>query len=802
MAGPLQPVSRGGLLGVAGTDETALRVNGPQVSLPGPESEKTEQERVALADYLKGIWDQNYKHKLDAGVQDRMLANLRARDSMYESAQLNAINQAASADVYMGLTGVKCGHAEAWLHDIFSSSERTWGLKPTPVPSLAPQAAAIALRAAAEKLLMRIQSGQETVSVSDLESAIRQFRPLADQAVQEIAEQRAKKMESKIADQMAEGGWDEAFEDFLSDLITLKLGILKGPIVRRKKVMQWVESAPGTFVEQETVKLVPEFATVSPLDFFPSPNSSNVQKGNLAERVKFSRAELIALKAEDGYIAENIDKALEEFRTAVKVVPSVDEAERKEVEQKEETEENVEYRETVDGVEYWASVQGQMLKEYGMETDLKGAPLEDLAEYQANVIVVNELVIYVDLNQNPLEERPYSVWGWKKVPGSIWFKGVPELMIDLQRVCNAAVRSLVNNMAICAGPQAEVDTSRIPPGEDLENIYALKIWQTVSKGGNVNVPAVRFFNPESNASELIMVYEKFAQMADDYTGIPAYAFGSDRVAGAGRTSSGLSMLMTASARGIKRVILGIDRHVMKTVVRRMFNYNMKYDPDPELKGDMNIVTTGAVGLMIKEQLSERRMEFLNATNNPTDLQLMGLEGRAHMLREASGALETDTKAVVKSEEEIKRMQIQQTQQAQQQGQAQQQLMAQQQQQLQQQSAFQEQSNQLELQQKYVGMQAQMAELRLKQQEMERKMLLTQTDVEVKQLKAQADHVKSQVEATGAGLNLLAQTMQMEGGVNEGVGQGSSGSAGAGSKPAQPAAAGKMAPGVAGPGVKG
>lgn len=751
-----EPTYTQGPLQTAGAVSGLTRELPPVPESGPPGGEKIEQECTALVDYLNGIWKQNYDHKKNTGVQERMLSNLRARDNQYESDMVQALKEAGSSDVFMGLTGVKCGHAEAWLQDIFSSSERTWGLKPTPVPSLGPQAASIALRAAVEKMLSRTQAGEETIPAADLEAAIRQFRPIADKAVQEIAEQRAKKMEDKIADQMTEGGWDEAFEDFLSDLITLKCGILKGPLIRRKKVTGWKEIQPGIFQEAIEEKLVPEFTTVSPLDFYPSPSSSNVQKGNQCERIKFTRADLIALKNEDGYVRENIDKILEDFTTVGKAVPDAEDSDRKDLEQKETREDSIEYRETVDGIEHWCSAQGSMLKEYGMTTDLKGNPLNDLDEYQANVIVVDDLVIYVDLNQNPMEERPYSVWGWKKVPGSFWFKGVPELMIDLQRICNAAARSLVNNMAVCSGPQAEVDTSRLPPGEDLESIYALKVWQTVSKGGNVNIPAVRFFNPQSNAQELVMVYEKFAQMADDYTGIPAYAFGSDRVAGAGRTSSGLSMLMSASARGIKRVVLGIDRHVMKTVIRRMFNHNMKYDPDPEIKGDMSIVTTGAVGLMIKEQLSERRMEFLNATNNPVDMQLMGMEGRAHMLREAASALETDTKQVVKSEEEIKRLQAQNSQQEQQASQMQQQQMRA----VQQQQAEQQQ---MAREKQYVELQTRTAELQLKQQEMTRKLQLAQTDVETKRLQAEANSVKAKLESAQAGLDILTRSVPMEAG---------------------------------------
>jgi hypothetical protein len=225
-------------------------------------------------------------------------------------------------------------------------------------------------------------------------------------------------------------------------------------------------------------------------------------------------------------------------------------------------------------------------------------------------------------------------------------------MVHLQQVCNAAARALLRNLGIASGPQVDVDSERLAPGEDLEAIYPLKIWQTRNPH-NSSSRAINFFQPDSNVTELMGVYDRFAQLADDYTGIPAYAFGSDKVAGAGRTSSGLSMLMSNSAKGIKRVILDIDMKVMRTLVQRMFDWNMQFSEDPDIKGDMAIVTTGTVALMAKEQMSSRRMEFLNVTNNDLDIPLIGKQNRANLLREVGSTLEIEGKNIVKTPEEIR-----------------------------------------------------------------------------------------------------------------------------------------------------
>jgi hypothetical protein len=148
------------------------------------------------------------------------------------------------------------------------------------------------------------------------------------------------------------------------------------------------------------------------------------------------------------------------------------------------------------------------------------------------------------------------------------------------------------------------------------------------------------------------VYATFAKQADEVTGIPNYVYGSSGVSGAGRTASGLSMLMDNAAKGIKQAIASIDR-VVSGGVNRLYIHNMMYDPDIYIKGDYNVVAKGALGLVAKEQLQLRRNEFLQATANPVDLQIVGMEGRAHLLREVAASLQMDTDKIIKEPERLK-----------------------------------------------------------------------------------------------------------------------------------------------------
>ena len=99
--------------------------------------------------------------------------------------------------------------------------------------------------------------------------------------------------------------------------------------------------------------------------------------------------------------------------------------------------------EEFDALEFWGKVSGKMLLEWGMT---KEEVPDEAREYDANVWAVGNYVIKAVLNYDPLGEKPYCKTSFIKCPGAFWGKGIPKIIEDLQGVCNAAARALVNNM--------------------------------------------------------------------------------------------------------------------------------------------------------------------------------------------------------------------------------------------------------------------------------------------------------------------------------------------------------------------
>lgn len=596
---------------------------------------------VGIAGHVRRCWDEARMAK-EQKVEKQMLKNLRQRRGEYDPDMLASLQHQGSAIVYMLLTSNKCRSAAAWLREALGGMP--WSCSPTPVADI-DEATKASIVDLAEQEIQRSMSMGVFPSDAEVREYMLAVRDQAFAKVQEIAKTRAERMTEKMKDQLTEGGFEEAMDAFIDDLVTFPAAILKGPVVRVRPQLKWKANEMGKPVVETEDAFRLEWERVDPFDLYPAPDATSVDDGYLIERHRLSRADLVGLRDVEGYSTAAINAVLNEYGKGGLHEWLYIDSERMNAEGK-ATVTLTNPSELIDALQFWGSVQGKMLLDWGVDE----AEVDDpLAEYHVEAWLIGRWVIKLTINPDPLHRKPYYKTSWENIPGCFWGKSIPELCADTQAVCNAAARALVNNMSLSSGPQVAYDVSRLPVGEDLSQMYPWKIWQFKDNGtGGATVQPISFFQPKSNANELMTIYEKFATLADEYTGIPRYMTGDSNVGGAGRTASGMSMLMSNAGKSIKNVVSSVDR-ILEPAIERLYFYNMMYLDDPELKGDVAIKAEGASALVVKQQQQQRQNEFLNIVcTNPMLTQLIGPEGIAYMLREVIKQMGYDVDRIVPS----------------------------------------------------------------------------------------------------------------------------------------------------------
>lgn len=615
------------------------------------EQRKAAEQRQAtplissLAMHVRKQWSYARDAKRNT-VEERMYKNMRARRGEYDPDKLAQIREMGGSEVYAMLTSVKCRAAASWLRDVMltNGTEKPWTIRPTPIPDLPPNINQSIIDQVTKPMTDAVMAGQPMPD-ADVLALMGTLRDHAMEQIRAQARVMADRMEAKMEDQLDEGGFIHALNQFIDDIVTFPAAILKGPVVRNKNLLKWVPTPDGSYAVEVQKQTRLEWERVSPFNIYPAPEAEGVNDGYLIEKHRLSRSDLNDLIGVEGYddasirmvldlygrgglrdwLYDDMAQASAEGKSAVDIITNPDGL--------------------IDALQYWGAVQGKILMEWGVPEKEIDDPTKD---YNCEIWVIGPYVIKATLNYHPLGEKPYYKASYEEIPGTFWGNSPADLIRDAQTVVNAAARALVNNMGLASGPQVVVNVDRLASGEDVTQLRPWRIWQVTSdpmgNGTQQQIP-ITFTQPKSNVPELSGIIQTFMNLADEWSGIPKYLTG-DAPGGAGRTASGLSMLMSNAGKALKQVVANVDTYVMRPMLERLHYWNMRYGDDPDLKGDINIVVRGANALVAQEAAQVRRTEFLGQTLNPVDMQIIGPEGRAQVLREVAKGLDLDTDRIV------------------------------------------------------------------------------------------------------------------------------------------------------------
>jgi hypothetical protein len=615
------------------------------------ESAAKQQMLSNLAGHVLSCWSEAKTEKTQ--VHERLLACQRARAGVYDADMQSRINAMGGTDLFVRLTDIKCRAAESWIKDIMlPSDDFPATLSPTPVAELPPEVVTEIMAQLQQEAVETAMTQATPVTPEQVAERMNSLAEAAGERIQKEAQKRAEKMTRKIKDQLVEGGWREAFAGAVHDLCTFPNAFIKGPVQRRRKTVSF--SPTGEMVVEEKIRQ--EFERVSPFDIYPSPGAVSVNDGYLIERLSLPRGELEAMIGVPGYDGEAIREVLMDMPIGGLTSVEPGDSERRVLENRDNgiVASSVGAG-NIEAIAFHGRCTGQMLLDWGMTEDL-----DPILSYEAEVWVVKNTAIRAVLNPDPLGRRNYYKTGWQEVPGAFWWRALPEMMDDVQRVVNAASRAMVDNMSLASGPQVGVDVSRLPAGAKITTLRPWQVHQfTSSQFSQSGQAPIMFFQPQSNVNELNGVRKEWTQLADEVTGVPNYTYGSGNVGGAGRTSSGLSMLMANASKGIKQVIANIDLGVIEPVITRQYEHNMLYDPDMSIKGDCKVFARGANSLVIKEQQQLRRNEFLGMLlQSPVAQQIAGVEGIANLMREVVKTLDMPADDIIPDEESARQKAVQ------------------------------------------------------------------------------------------------------------------------------------------------
>jgi len=438
----------------------------------------------------------------------------------------------------------------------------------------------------------------------------------------------AKNMEKQIMDQLQESGATKQLRSTAFEMALFGTGVMKGPFAVDKEYPNWDEDGEYSPV----FKTVPSTSHVSVWNFYPDPDATNMDEAQyVIERHKMSRSQLRNLKKRPYFRDTVIEEVIAQGESYTKKYWEDDLSDYA-------PEHGVERFEVL---EYWGMCDVEMLEQNDVEIPKE---LKKFDELQANIWVCNGKLIRMVLNPFKPAKIPYMAAPYELNPYSFFGVGLAENMDDTQTLMNGFMRMAVDNAVLSGNLLIEVDETNLVPGQDL-SVYPGKVFRRQGGAPGQAIFGTKFPNV---SGENLQLFDKARQLADESTGLPSFAHGQTGVSGVGRTASGISMLMNAASGSIKTVIKNVDDYLLRPLGEGLFRFNMQFNFNPELRGDLEVKARGTESLMANEVRSQRLMQFLQVASSPA---LAPFAKFQYVIREIAKAMDLDPDKVTNNMDE-------------------------------------------------------------------------------------------------------------------------------------------------------
>lgn len=466
--------------------------------------------------------------------------------------------------------------------------------------------------------------------------------PENDPAIVGIA---AENMEKEIEDQLTEEDYGYKSRTAMEYRVNLGTGILKGPVPARdaKLAYQLVDDGMGNIltIPEYRVKNRPVLTCVNPWFFFPDDTVNDIRDAEFAiELHHMSKTQIAKLKKNPGFFPEAIDELLKlEPETFANDTFS---------EYSTLTDSGTNFlRNKFAMLEYHGPITVDQLGALGIEPSYD--PLNDV--YFGEVWVCQGIVVRAELEAiSGLYELPYMVCPWEKDPNSIFGFSLPLCIRDPQRIAQATLDMILDNASVSSGPIGIINTKFMEPLDGDWTLAPHKIFGSTDYTlGDVR-NAMQFLEVPNMTAQLFPVLQFAREVAQEESGVPQLAGGLQSPQVGSDSATGLAIIQQNMTTVSDMKNEEWDDMVVERLIRRMYHWNMQYNPKPEIIGDFDVDVKSSSEYRNK-QLFVRDVEKLSveSAQNPELAKVLNM---AELQRLRLSMMHIPSKTIIKTPEQI------------------------------------------------------------------------------------------------------------------------------------------------------
>ena len=565
-------------------------------------------------------------------IEYRWLERIRQYYGFYDQTIEADLKEKKQSRAYIKITGAKTRAMKARLFDlVFPTDDRNWAIEPTPVPKLTRE-----MREAqghAKQAAEKANRAQDLGNMEEVAAAVEYGNDQANLAASasmemEKFQRSADLMQEEMDDQLVECGYPQQSRLLIADGCKIGTGVLKGPMVMDGGRGRWQQAGDSYALVQSDAPR-PKIRRVDPWSFFPDMSARNIDEAEFTyERYLWTKSQLRKMVKTHGFSADAVRRLLTEKTGTLTGTPLGMEyiAHLRSIAK----DEGAPIKGRFIGWEYHGPLERDeiiiLLEALGMEEErLAFAERDDPLEEIRVVAYFCEDELLKIGPEYPLDsgETLYSVFNVDEAEGSIFGYGVGDMLADTQGAANAAWRMGLDNSAYSVKPQVVLDKDQMQPADRDWNMAPGKIWLRVKgqTAPNGKLP-VEFFNVPNNMAEIVQIIKLAMEFADIESGIPMPQQG-EQGARTTQTVGGMAILQNSANIIFRAIVKNFDDQIITPTMRRLYDWNMQFNPREDIKGDMQVDARGSSVLLVKEvQAQNLLMVVTQLMANPTFAMMM------------------------------------------------------------------------------------------------------------------------------------------------------------------------------------
>lgn len=247
---------------------------------------------------------------------------------------------------------------------------------------------------------------------------------------------------------------------------------------------------------------------------------------------------------------------------------------------------------------------------------------DDYADLVEAIVVIANGTKLLKAEENPymMKDRPVMAYQDDTVPGRFFGRGTAEKAYNMQKAIDGQLRAHMDSVALTAAPMMAMDATRLPRGAKFQ-VRAGAQFLTNGDPNQIMMP-LKFGQTDPVSIQTAQNFERLLLQATgtvDAAGMPTAA---PRDAGAG----GMSMAMAGIIKKYKRTLTNFQEDFLIPFINKAAWRYMQFDAERYPSADVTFIPTATLGILAREFEQQQFIALLQTLGPDTPVLPLILKG--------------------------------------------------------------------------------------------------------------------------------------------------------------------------------